>query len=88
LEVLMTSAEKPVAMDSPEWEARFQSELANRHVAIIAVPATNLAAIARAIRNAILEPISLDYLNIYPTLNRIVRKDGTIFLRFEVIQPI
>jgi hypothetical protein len=88
LEALLAPTEPPIDTQGSDWESAFTDSLTNRNVATLALDPTDFSNIARVVRRAILEPISLEYMNVYPVLSRVVRHEGSLLMRFELSHPL
>jgi hypothetical protein len=88
LDALLAPTEPAIDTQGSDWESAFNDSLTKRSVATLALELTDFSKIAHVVRRAILEPISLEYMNVYPVLTRVVRHEGSLRMRFELSHPL
>jgi superfamily II DNA or RNA helicase len=88
LEALIAPVEPPIDARLEGWELALTEALTQRSTATLELDPTDLLKITAVLRHAILEPISLEYMNIYPVLNRVLREGGRLLMRFELSHPL
>jgi hypothetical protein len=88
LEALTAPVDPPIDASREGWERTLVEALTQRSIATLALHSADLAKIGAVLRHAILEPVSLEYMNIYPMLTRVLRHEGRLLMRFELSHPL
>ena len=81
---LLPRPQEPIDANCGGWLERFVARLEAEGVATISLRTDDRGSWKALCNRCILEPVSLDYLNMYPVLKRIARAGGNILISFEI----
>lgn len=88
LQALIEGTHASIPLENAGWAELFAAALRTTGVAVLSADNSGGAAVAGALNYVALEPVSLDYLNVYPRLVRITRHAGRVLMRFEIAEAL
>ena len=81
---LLPSAQAPVDGGRAGWLDTFIARLETEGTATVSLRSDDNKSWMALCSRCVLEPVALDYLNMYPTLKRISRVDANVLISFEI----
>ena len=81
---LLAPAEQPIDGDVPGWLEATWNQLAERQYATVSIRLGDRGRLSQVLRSAVLNPVSIQFFNLYPSVRRVLREADRLLVHHEL----